>query len=440
MKFFNLFRKELKEMLTVQTIVMMFVLVGVLYASGNAISGTISDSTENSKNIVICDKDDTDFTKYILSEMEGQIKEYGGDFRKVDISSDNYPEELKKIDSKSVVIIPEGFTEQIQQHKTAKVKYVEKMTSLASLSNISTGSDAALQFIQDSVKNALYETKINNGAMTKEETEQLDNPIELDESTVVADKSENISSSIITSLCTMQGMLVPIVMFVLIMYSSQMILGAISTEKIDKTLETLLSAPVSRLSVISAKMLAAGTVAALQAAVYMFGMNKMMSGITENVGDTSQYNQALENLGLTMSAGQYVLVGVQMFLSILIALSISLILGVLAKDAKSAQSLVLPINIATLIPYILSMFVDIKTATPVLKYVVYAIPFSHAFMASENVMFGNMSLYLGGIIYQAVFLVICLIIALKIFMSDRVFTLSIGGGRRNKKQSGNTPQ
>ena len=75
MKFFNLFRKELKEMLTVQTIVMMFVLVGVLYASGNAISGTISDSTENSKNIVICDKDDTDFTKYILSEMEGQIKQ-----------------------------------------------------------------------------------------------------------------------------------------------------------------------------------------------------------------------------------------------------------------------------------------------------------------------------------------------------------------------------
>ena len=55
MKFFNLFRKELKEMLTMQTIITMVVLVAVLYAAGGAISGSISESTENSKNIVICD-------------------------------------------------------------------------------------------------------------------------------------------------------------------------------------------------------------------------------------------------------------------------------------------------------------------------------------------------------------------------------------------------
>lgn len=435
MKFFNLFRKELKEMLTMQTIITMVVLVAVLYAAGGAISGSISESTENSKNIVICDKDNTDFTKYVLGEMERQIKESGGDFKNVDVQSEDYAAELKRLDVKSVVIIPEGFTQQIQNNETAKVKYAEKMTSLASLSNISTGSDAALQLIQASVKNAIYENKINDGTMTQEEVKQLEQPIELDESTVVADKCENISSSIITALCSMQGMLVPIIMFILIMYSSQMILGAISTEKIDKTLETLLSAPVSRLSVVSAKMLSAGVVAALQAVVYMFGMNQMMSGITENMGDTSQYNQALENLGLTMSVGQYVLVGIQMFLSILIALSISLILGVLAKDAKSAQSLVMPINIATMIPYVMSMFIDIKTATPVLRYVVYAIPFSHAFMASENVMFGNNSVYIGGLIYQVVFLAVCMTIALKIFMSDRIFTMSLGGGKSRRKKS-----
>ena len=435
MKFFNLFRKELKEMLTIQTIITMVVLVAVLYAAGGAISGSISESTENSKNIVICDKDNTDFTKYVLGEMERQIKESGGDFKNVDVQSEDYAAELKRLDVKSVVIIPEGFTQQIQNNETAKVKYAEKMTSLASLSNISTGSDAALQLIQASVKNAIYENKINDGTMTQEEVKQLEQPIELDESTVIADKCENISSSIITALCSMQGMLVPIIMFILIMYSSQMILGAISTEKIDKTLETLLSAPVSRLSVVSAKMLSAGVVAALQAVVYMFGMNQMMSGITENMGDTSQYNQALENLGLTMSVGQYVLVGIQMFLSILIALSISLILGVLAKDAKSAQSLVMPINIATMIPYVMSMFIDIKTATPVLRYVVYAIPFSHAFMASENVMFGNNSVYIGGLNYQIVFLIVCMTIALKIFMSDRIFTMSLGGGKSRRKKS-----
>ena len=222
-------------------------------------------------------------------------------------------------------------------------------------------------------------------------------------------------------------------MFVLIMFSAQMILSAISTEKIDKTLETLLSAPVSRLSVLASKMLAAGVVAALQAVVYMFGMSKMTGGLTEGMGDTSAYESAMENLGLTMSIGQYALVGIQMFVSILISLSLSMVLGALAKDAKSAQTMLLPITFSAMIPYLLAMVVDIRTLSPVIKYIVYAIPFTHTFMASENVMFGNYSLYAGGLIYQIVLLVVCMTVALKIFMSDKIFTMSIGGKQRTRK-------
>ena len=115
--------------------------------------------------------------------------------------------------------------------------------------------------------------------------------------------------------------------------------------------------------------------------------------------------------------------------------SISLVLGVVATDAKSAQSLVMPINFAAMIPYFLSIMVDIKTLSPVVKYVVYAIPFTHTFMASENVMFSNMSLYWGGFAYQVVFLAVCLFIAMRIFMSDRVFTMSLGGKNNKRKKS-----
>ena len=243
-----------------------------------------------------------------------------------------------------------------------------------------------------------------------------------------------IPSGIVVSLCSAQTMLVPIILFVVIIFSSQMIINGVSTEKVDKTLETLLSAPVSRLSVICAKMLSAAIVAALQAAVYMVGMQKMMSGLTSG-GSSDEYAEAIKNLGLTMDVPQYLLVGIQIFLSILIALSISLILGVLAKDAKSAQTLVLPIQFCTMIPYLLSMFMDMKTATPVLRYIVYAIPFSHSFMASENTMFGNWGLYIGGAVYQLVLLVVCLTIALRIFLSDRIFTMTLG----EKKRKGAAP-
>ena len=214
-----------------------------------------------------------------------------------------------------------------------------------------------------------------------------------------------------------------------------MLLGAVSTEKIDKTLETLLSAPVSRMSVLASKMMAAGTVAALYAATMMFGMKQMTGSIA---GDAAkEYQPLLEELGLSLNPGQYVLVGIQMFVSILISLSIALVLGVLAKDAKSGQSLMLPIQITSMIPYMLSMFMDIRSLSPVVKYILYAIPFTHTFMATENLMFGNTALYVGGLIYQLLLLAVCMTFAIRVFTSDKIFTMSIGSGkgRRNKNKA-----
>ena len=425
MKFYSLFRKELKEMLSLQTIITMIVTVVVLVMAGQAMSGAISDSAEKASDLTICDLDKTEFTENVLNSLKATAKAGDGKITVVDIKSDDYAAELKRLDQDSVVIIPKGFTEQVKQHKKADVGYVQRMTSLATMSNTNTGSDTALAVIQ--------QDKLSSGAMTEDEMNQLEDPVLLSETTVVGDKADKVSSSVVMSLCSAQSMVVPIIMFVLIMFSAQMILSAISTEKIDKTLETLLSAPVSRLSVLASKMLAAGVVAALQAVVYMFGMSKMTGGLTEGMGDTSAYESAMENLGLTMSVGQYALVGIQMFVSILISLSLSMVLGALAKDAKSAQTMLLPITFSAMIPYLLAMVVDIRTLSPVIKYIVYAIPFTHTFMASENVMFGNYSLYAGGLIYQIVLLVVCMTVALKIFMSDKIFTMSIGGKQRTRK-------
>ena len=432
MKFYSLFRKELKEMLSLQTIITMIVTVVVLVMAGQAMSGAISDSAEKASDLTICDLDKTEFTESVLNSLKATAEAGDGKITVVDIKSDDYAAELKRLDQDSVVIIPKGFTEQVKQHKKADVGYVQRMTSLATMSNTNTGSDTALAVIQQAVKSTIYQDKLSSGAMTEDEMNQLEDPVELSETTVVGDKADKVSSSVVMSLCSAQSMVVPIIMFVLIMFSAQMILSAISTEKIDKTLETLLSAPVSRLSVLASKMLAAGVVAALQAVVYMFGMSKMTGGLTEGMGDTSAYESAMENLGLTMSVGQYALVGIQMFVSILISLSLSMVLG-LAKDAKSAQTMLLPITFSAMIPYLLAMVVDIRTLSPVIKYIVYAIPFTHTFMASENVMFGNYSLYAGGLIYQIVLLVVCMTVALKIFMSDKIFTMSIGGKQRTRK-------
>lgn len=435
MKFFNLFKKELKEMLNFSTIVTMVFTVFVMIMAGDAMSGAIDEAEEESSSITICNFDDTEFTKAVLNFLENPAGGEKNEVEYVTLESDDYVSELKRLDLKNVVIIPEGFAQKVENSEQAKIIYVSRMTSLSTVSNISTGSSSAMSLIEAAVKSAFYTSKVQTGALKENEVTMLENPIEIEEHTVVADKSEKVAAALIIAATQMSQMFLPILVFVLVIYSSQMLLNAVATEKIDKTLETLLSAPVSRLTVLSAKMLAAGVVAGLNAIVYMFGMSKMTSSVSNITTDSVDgLDEILKNLGLTLSAGDYVLVGIQMFMTILITLSISLVLGALAKDTKSTQTYIMPVMIMAMIPYMLSVFVDITTLSPVLRYLVYAIPFTHTFMATQNVMFDNMTLYWAGLAYQFVLLVLCMTYAVKVFTSDRIFTMTISFGKK-KKQS-----
>ena len=81
-----------------------------------------------------------------------------------------------------------------------------------------------------------------------------------------------------------------------------------------------------------------------------------------------------------------------------------------------------------------AMFIDITSLPGAIKYLLYAIPFTHTFIASDCVLFGNMELYAGGLIYQVIFLVICMTIAVKIFTSDKIFTATEGNSRFSRKK------
>jgi ABC-2 type transport system permease protein len=241
-----------------------------------------------------------------------------------------------------------------------------------------------------------------------------------------------------------QGTFVPIIIFVIIIMASQMIVTAISTEKIDKTLETLLSTPISRVSILTAKMLSAGIVSLISAVVYMLGfsisMGSVLTSSTEVVGEVTgsaiSTQLAMISLGLVLTPLDYLLIGIDIFLSIMIALSLSLMLGVMVNDVKSTQLVVMPVMLMAMIPYLISYFVDINSLSTVLKVVLSIIPFTHTFNATNNLLFDNTSTVMGGIVYQIVFFVICMFFAVKLFKSDKILTASLNFTKK-KKDSNN---
>lgn len=447
MKFINLLKKELAELVNKNMLLGLVVTVAIFMILGGIMKTTINDVVDESKNVTIniCDRDKTEFTESILEAMENVNKDpdsnVSAKINIIECEGDDYAAILADNDISSLVIIPVGFTDSLDKKEQPELISVSRMTSAATMSNIDVGNEGAISLI----KQCISSTIAADTGMDDQQYQLMEEPVILTENTVVDDKDARISQDSIMSKIMMQNMLLPIIVFVLIMMTSQMLMSAISNEKIDKTLETLLSAPVSRLSVIGAKMLAAAVVALLNAAVYMVAFSTFVSGATDEVtqsvseaaGVSITVDQALEQLGLNLGAVDYILIGVQLFFTIMICLSVSIILGALIDDAKNVQSMLMPIMLCAMVPYIISMLADINSLPMIFRVIVYAIPFTHTFTAVPNLMFGNNMLFLGGLIYQIIVFLICIFFALRLFMSDKLLTVSLNIGQKSKYKKRN---
>lgn len=440
MKFLNLLKKELHELINVQMIIGLVVTVGLLMSVGNMMSNVMDDSTSETGTVNISDRDDTEFTRSIISSLESA----GFEVNRVNEDNSDRAKLLESAGCDSLIIIPKGFTDEALDSASGDntvsggLELITSLKSTSALASMSDKTSAAAEIISDIVKKEFMTQK----GLSEDEIGKIEVPLNISEVTVVNGKSAVVSPEILTGMIQSQGMLIPIVVFILVMFTSQMIISAISTEKIDKTLETLLSAPVSRISVLGAKMLAAAIVAIINAAVYMVGfygyMGSMLDGAVNNadvVGSALTINDIMKELGLKIGISGFILVGLQMFMTIVICLAASLILGALVNDTKSAQTMLMPIMVLAMVPYFVSMLYDINMLSPVARTLVYAIPFTHTFNAMNNIMFGNMELYWFGLAYQFVLFIVCMFFAVRIFTSDKIFTISLNFGQKKKFRS-----
>ncbi len=454
MKFGNLLKKELGELITKQAVISM-VFVLVLFVFMGQIMGHSMEEGFDTSTLNICIKDDSDFTKNVIERIKADKTT---ELNIVDIQSDNYYDELERLDLKYVVIIPEGYGDTIVNEKKPGQLIFASKVSLgfsAAMSSISS-SDAVSTIVDHSADEAMESIY----GLTAEDVALITSPANTVEFSAANGKSVEISAAAVSSIVMMESMIAPFAIFFLLLLASQMIMTAISTEKIDKTLETLLSTPVSRMTVLTAKMVAA-IISALLNAVFMivgFGvymvsiMGGAMSGATNgeaNISDLAGMTSvpdagaltdvlstadAISQLGFSLSGVDIFLFGLQLFLTLAIGLSISLILGATATDVKSVQTLVMPIMIAVMIPFFVTMFMDFGEMPVAAKVIMFLIPFTHSYIALTNLMSGDMIMYWGGLAYQIVFFAVCMFLAVRMFTSDKLFTMSFSSENKTNKK------
>lgn len=428
----NLLKKELSELLNQQMLLGLLVSFILIVLLGFVMTSTVSESMETSGEVHMIDLDQTEFTHQISQYLEEQ----GYLVETVSENTENpaYENILAEQNWKEAVVLPAGLMDQLFfQHESCELDTITVLETTSTVAMMQTDHSSA-ELVRDAIAVLLSKNLLG------ESMAFLENPVTLTSYTIANGKTVQANAFSLISSMAMFDQLMPLILFMLIILTSQTIITAIGSEKTDKTLETLLSSPVPRSMIIGAKMLSALIVALIYAAVYGIGFATSLlftvDRTAENIDIGSAFSeilatqQATETLGLQMTPIGWIGVIVQLLLTLGIALTASTILGGLAEDAKGSQTASLPILILTMFPYILSMMTDIRNMELPVRMLLYCIPFTHTFIATGCLRFEQTGIFLAGMVYQAIFLAGVIFCALKLYQSDLLFVHSLG--RKNK--------
>jgi len=423
-RFLNLLKKEIKELVTIQLIVslaftiILFNFIGqvsrkeVQKAIGvQTISALDLDGSTSSQAILT----GLESARFKIERIEGKSKEQA-----IDIARGG--------ESKLLLVIPSGFGDSL---KDLKPSQIETYSYMRSFSLIGARGQVVVRGVISALNNVLSDNFLRE-KLPGLDPASLKNPIKSKDFVIVQKRMAEASASDVAGMVSSQSLLIPVILMMIIIYSSQMVISAVAMEKQNKTLETLLTVPIRRTSIITAKMLAAGLVGLISAGIYMFGFKSFMGGIG---GDdlrtaSSQAGAVMRQLGLYFDTTGYIVLGAALFLAILVALAMAMILGVLAEDFRSAQNMIMPLMFMVMIPYFISLFADINTVSLPVKIFILAIPFSHPFLVSQNLYLGNYGLIFGGLAYMLVVFTVLVVFAARIFSTDRILTMKLRFGKK----------
>ena len=420
---YNLIRKEMKELITRQFIFTLVAMVAIYGVMGKFIGGVIEEQETKPIMVSILDLDQTSISRDFINKMNER-----GEVEIEVIDERNREEALEKTrerGEKTLLIMPAGFGERIEQKRAAEL---EAYSIIKGMSMTAFTGRSVLEVV-NSLSRQMSLNIIEEIAPDWEATD-LVYPLRAKEFVVVEGKAVPGSLGMIEGFAMSQSVLIPVVLMMAIMYSAMMVIGSMGMEKENKTLETLLTLPVKRSSIVVGKMAGAAIVALIMAAVYMIGFTYYMSALTPETSGAGM--TALKELGLMMTPVGYLLLGVSLFMAILTALSLAMILGLFVQDSRSAQSMAMPIVLLVIFPFIVMMFKDLGSLPLALKVAIYLIPFSHPTIAARALVFRDYLPVIAGIIYMGLFAATLIYITIRIFNADKVLTARFSFGKRKR--------
>ena len=414
----NIIKKELRELLTPSTVVPI-VLMALLFGGLGSMMGNITEQAQAKPTIGIVAMDDG-----VLANLSLHV---ANTTATVAYNGTSVPEALQAVQGSSgiaVLYFPANFTASIMGGHRGGLEVYWIMRGAGLLDSISsTTVDALIARIGQEISAYLIGTGVSLPAdIVLSPTSRVDTTY------FHGMVMEGVSPGTLGNVLSSQSLIVPLIIMMIVIMAGSLVISSMGMEKENKTLETLLTLPVGRSSIVAGKLIASALVGLLMAGIYMIGFSYYMGGLTGSASVN------LAAFGLVITPLDYVLLGLSVFAALFAALALCMVLGTFAKNYKAAQTLTMPITLLAMVPMFMTMFWDYNTLPPVGQAIVFAIPFSHPMMAMRSLMFKDYLFVLAGIGYSLAFAVVMILIAVWIFRTDRLLT-----GRLRKGGTGAKP-
>jgi len=405
----NIIKKELKELMTIQTFLPIIIVALIFGSMGHSIGG-IQEQMNTPPTIGVINEDNGSIATMVTNVFHAHAHViYNG------TTPDDKQAGLTKLTSNNgvaLIIIPQNFTDNILHNHPGALQIHWIMKGAGIMDSIPSSTvEALISYANTNISRNLIQTNASVNASVV-----LNPTIRTDSTQFKGKELTGLSPSTITGLLSSQSMLIPIVMMMIIIMAGSIVITSMALEKENKTLETLLTLPVKRTSIVTGKIAAAAIIGLMLAVIYMIGMSFYLTGLTQGGG------AGLASFGLVLSPTDFILIGVVLFITLIAGLSLCMLMGTFAKNFKSAQTLTFPITMLALIPMFLTMFFDFDTLPPALQALTFAIPFSHPMLASRELMFHDYTMFIAGLIYVTIFAVIVISVVVWVFKTDRLLT------------------
>ncbi len=327
----------------------------------------------------------------------------------------------------AVIVIPQNFSLNITNGEKGELK----------IYGVFRGGGIAESVTFSAVQNLLESFKKNLVLETvqqkfPENPDVVLEPIGVSQESIVKGKPVNVNPSALFGFAQAQFLGLPLALFMLIILAMQLAATSVATEKEEKTLETLMSLPLSRFTMLIGKLAGSTIVAAMGAVATILGVIYYMGSFA--FGAPTQPSLDLTAIGLSPSLVGYVILGTSVFVSLLCALALAVVISVFADDVRGAQSLLGFVYTPLVFPIFVLMFADLNSLPFGLRLFLLALPFTHPVLAAQATMTGDYFTPILGIGYVTAFTLVILYVAARIFATEKILTMRIRLGRRKLKE------